>query len=264
MTTVGRVLTKRLRMPPGRLALVAVGALAGVFGAAGVALAETVVTGGGEVAPSTLPAERYAPVSLHVQIQASTDEPSGVPDRISKIELNFDDDGRITTRGLPTCKPAKIRHATIQLARQECRRARVGGGDATVVIPVGQGHVAEHATVNVFNGTRRNGNPTVLFHARADFGYTQLMVGTVRGSTAGPDFGKALVTPIQPIQLNAVLRDFEVTVRKTWKHRGQRRSYISARCNDPDRTLNVHAEFELGGGAQTQTGDVAQTCTVKG
>jgi hypothetical protein len=247
-----------------RAALVTVGALAGVLAAGGVALAETVVTGGGQVAPSTLPQTRYAPVAMNVQIHASTDEPSGVPDRLSKVELNFDDDGRITTNGLPTCKPAKIRFATIRLALQECGRARVGRGNATVVIPVGQSHVTEHATVNVFNGTRRNGNPTVLFHARADFGYTQLMVGTVRNSTAGPDFGKALITPIAPIQLNAVLRDLDVTVRKTWKFRGQRRSYISARCHDPDRALNVHAEFELNGGAQTQTGDVAQTCSVQG
>jgi len=240
------------------------GVVAGMFGAAGVALAETVVTGGGEVSPSSLPQTSYAPVSMHVEIHAATDEPSGVPDRLSRVELNFDDDGRITTKGLPACKPARIRHATIQLALQECRRARVGRGDATVVIPVGQGHVTEHATVNVFNGTARNGNPTILFHARADFGYTQLMVGTVRDSTAGPDFGKALSTPIQPIQLNAVLSDLDVTVRKTWTFRGKRRSYISARCSDADRTLNVHAEFELNGGAQTQTGDVAQTCLVTG
>ncbi len=247
-----------------RGAVIALGALAGVLTTGGIALADTVVTGGGEVAPSTLPAQRYAPVSMHVAIHASTDEPSGVPDRLSKVELNFDDDGRITTKGLPTCNPAKIRYATIQLALQECRRARVGRGDATVVIPVGQGGVTEHATVNVFNGTRRNGNPTVLFHARADFGYTQLMVGTVRDSTAGPDFGKVLSTPIPPIQLNAVVRDLDVTVRKTWKFRGQRYSYISARCHDPDRTLNVHARFELNGGAQTQTADVAQTCSVQG
>jgi hypothetical protein len=254
----------------GRAAPISLAALAGALGLSGFAVASTlggsatVVTGGGEVSPSTLPQTRYAPVAMDVEIHASTDDPTGVPDRINKVELNFDDDGRIATGGLKACNPGQIRDATIQLALKECRKARVGRGDATVVIPVGQGHTAEHAVVNVFNGTRRNENPRILFHARADFGYTELMVGTIRGSTAGPDFGKALVTPIQPIQLNAVLRDFEVTVRKTWKHRGQRRSYISARCHDRDRTLNVHAEFELGGGAQTQTGDVAQTCTVKG
>jgi hypothetical protein len=247
-----------------RVALVAAGAVAVLFGAAGIALAETVVTGGGEVSPSSLPETRYAPVSMQVEIQVSTDEPSGVPDRLSRIALNLDDDGRIATKGLPTCKPAKIRNATIRLALQECRDARVGRGDATVVIPVGQGHTAERATVNVFNGTRRNGNPTVLFHARADFGYTELMVGTIRKSAAGPDFGKVLTTPIPRIQLNAVLRDLEVTVRKAWRFRGTRRSYISARCHDPDRTLNVRARFELNGGAQTQTGDVAQTCSVQG
>jgi hypothetical protein len=238
-------------------------ALACILAVPAVAGRVTLVTGGGELRPSTLPETRYAPASIHVQIQVSTDEPTGVPDRLSRVELNLDDDGRITTKGLPRCKPARIRHATTRLALRECGRARVGRGEATVVIPVGQGHTTADAVVNVFNGTRLNGNPRVLFHARADFGYTQLMVGTIRNSTAGPDFGKVLSTTIPPIQLGAVLRDFEVTVRKTWRFRGPRRSYISARCHDPDRTLNVHARFELSGGALTQTGDVAQTCSVQ-
>jgi hypothetical protein len=238
-------------------------ALACIPAVPAVAGGATLVTGGGELRPSTLPETRYAPAWMHVEIHASTDDPSGVPDRLSKVELNLDDDGRITTNGLPMCKPARIRHATTRLALRECGRARVGRGEATVVISVGQGHTTADAVVNVFNGTRLNGDPRVLFHARADFGYTQLMVGTIRSSSAGSDFGKVLSATIPPIQLGAVISDLDIRVRKTWRFRGQRQSYISARCHDPDRTLNVHARFELSGGALTQTGDVAQTCSVQ-
>ena len=169
-----------------------------------------------------------------------------MPDRLSKVELNFDDDGRITTTGLPTCNPAKIRYATIQLALQECRRARVGRGDATVVIPVGQGGVTEHATVNVFNGTRRNGSPTVLFHARADFGYTRPHGRHRQRLDRRPGLrqGAQHPDPADPTECRREgsgrhrAQDLEV--------RGERYSYISARCPrsrpDPERPRPVRAE----------------------
>jgi hypothetical protein len=244
-----------------RVGLIALGALGALLGLTGVASADTVVVGGGEVSPSTLPASRFAPVSMRVQIEAQTDDPSGVPDRLSRIVLNFDDDGRITTTGLPTCKPIEIRYATLEHALRECRRARVGRGTATVVIPVGQSHATFDAIVNVFNGPKQGGDPTVLFHAEVEFGYRELLVGRVRDSTAGTDFGRALEVAVPPFQLGARIGSLETTINKRWRHRGKRLSYLSARCADPDRTLNVHGEFELNG-TQTQTGDVAQTCSV--
>ena len=63
----------------------------------------------------------------------------------------------------------------------------------------------------------------------------------------------------------AVFVDIRTTVKRTWRFRGKKMSYISARCHDGNRKLNVHGEFKvtIGGQTQTQTGDVVQTCRVK-
>ena len=253
------------RRPPRRAILVAVLALAGALSAVGVAIADTAVSGEGGITPSKLPKNKRAPVALTVIIQTTNDNPNGVPDPLTRVLLNFDDDGTIATKGLPTCK-RNINNTTTQQAMQMCGRAKVGGGEAIVRIPTGDTTNSEHtAVITAFNGPKKHGNPTILLHSRADdLGVTLVVVGTIKDSRAGSDYGKALDVPIPPLPAAAQLVRFETTVKKTWRYKGKKMSYVSASCHDGNHSLDVLGRAELGGAATSpQTATFSQKCTVK-
>ena len=255
------------RRRPGTRATVGVMALAGALGAVGIASGgppPTVITGGGELSPSTLPKNKLAPAALTVRINAETTNPSGVPDPMTNVLLNFDDDGTVTTKGLPICT-RNLENTTTAVAKSRCRSSLIGTGIAHALIPASPEPVTTTAQVSLFNGPKRGGNPTILLHNRADIGITVVLTGVIRNSTFGADFGKALDVTVGTLPAGAVFSDIRTTVKKTWKFRGKKMSYISASCHDRNRKLNVHGVFKvtIGGQSQTQTGDVVQTCRVK-
>jgi hypothetical protein len=248
-----------------RLAVAAAAlALAVALGAGGVASAVTNPGGSGEIMPNTLPKKRFAPVSLHIIVKLITDNPSGLPDPLTNLKLDFDDDGKLTTTGLAKCDPAQIEDTTTEAALAQCGDAQVGEGDALVRVPAGQTYQEFPATLTLFNGLKQNDNPTLVVHARADdLGFTQLVIGTIKDSKAGADFGKALNIPFPTLPANAVLSRFETTIHRTWTADGKRRSYLSARCHDKNRTLNVLATPSLNHQAPRLVGVFDQRCKVK-
>src|SRR5262245_31778114 len=87
-------------------------ALGGALSAVGIAVADTAVSGHGGISPSKLPKNKLAPASLNVVIETTNDNANGVPDPLTNVLLNFDDDGTIMTKGLKTCDPDKIVNTT--------------------------------------------------------------------------------------------------------------------------------------------------------
>jgi hypothetical protein len=253
--------------PRPRPTLIAVIALAGVLSAVGIALGgppPTVITGGGELNPSTLPKKKRAPAALTIRINSETTNPSGMPDPLRNVLLNFDDDGTLTTKGLPVCRQ-NLQNLMTEAARRRCRAAFIGKGRARALIPASPEPLVTNAVVSLFNGPPRGKKPTVLLHNSSNIGIILVLTGVIRNSTHGPDFGKALDVRVPVVPANAQFSSIRTTVKKTWRHRARKLSYISARCHDRNKKLNVHGEFEvnIGGQTQTQTGDVAQTCRVK-
>jgi hypothetical protein len=255
------------RKPPRRGVLVGIVGIVGALSAVGIASGgppPTVITGGGEITPSTLPKRSHAPAALTIRINSETTNPSGMPDPLTRVLLNFDDDGKVATKGLPVCR-ADLENTTTEVARQRCRSSLIGTGTARALIPATPDPLVTNAVVSVFNGPKRGKNPTVILHNRADINITVIIPGVIKNSRAGADFGHALDVAVPTLPASAQFSNIETTVKKTWRYRGKKMSYISARCHDANKKLNVHAEFKvnIGGQNQTQTGDVAQTCRVK-
>jgi hypothetical protein len=253
------------RRPRARSITFAVVALVGALGVTAIAVGgpppPTIVTGGGELKPSTLPKNKHAPAALTVRIDTETTNPNGVPDPVTNVLLNFDDDGKVTTTGLPVCR-ASLAGTTTEQARQACRSSMIGKGMAEAIAP---GDIPTDAVVTLFNGPKRGGNPTILLHNRAtELPITVVLQGVLRKSRAGRDFGPALDVPVE-LPPGAVFINIRTTVKKTWRYRGKKYSYVSARCHDANKRLNVHAEIDLtiDNVPQTQTGDVVQKCKVK-
>jgi hypothetical protein len=243
-----------MRMRKALVAAAAVG-LAGALSAVGISSAATNVTiqPSAGINPSNLPKQKFAPASLNVVVQSNVDSPGEVPVEVRKTTLNFDDDGRITTTGLAICRrsPAELQQMTTQQARAACRASIVGSGTARALIPPS---TTTNAVVSAFNGPKAGRNATILLHAQTDIGVIQVLRGTISKTNAG-DFGTRLTVPVPDLPAGAVLTRFETTVKKKWRHRGKTYNYITARCNDGNKTLNMRGTFDMATGPNQSSAD---------
>jgi hypothetical protein len=88
------------------------------------------------------------------------------PSSAAVFDIHAPDELKFNTKGLAQCDPESIRGQSPDNARSICDASFLGLGDATVFA----GGVLVPAEVSLFNGTRSNGNPTVLFHSSAGGG----------------------------------------------------------------------------------------------
>jgi hypothetical protein len=243
-----------MRMRKALVAAAAVG-LAGALSAIGISSAATTVTiqPSAGINPSNLPKQKFAPASLNVVVQSNVDSPGEIPDEVRNTRLEFDDDGRITTTGLATCNRsvAQLQQMTTQQARAACRASMVGTGTARALIPPA---TETGAVVSAFNGPKAGRNATILLHAQTDIGVIQVLRGTISKINAG-DFGTRLNVPVPDLPAGAVLTRFETTVKKKWRHRGKTYNYITARCNDGNKTLNMRGTFDMAAGPNQTSAD---------
>jgi hypothetical protein len=246
-----------MRMRKGFVVVAMVG-LAGALSAVGISSAATTVSisESDGIRPNNLPKNKFKAASLNVVVASTTDTPEEFPTAVTNTQIDFDDDGKITTKGLAVCR-RNLDNTTTEDARRMCRSSIIGRGTAEAVIPPG---VETDAVVTAFNGPKRGKNPTIRLHARTDVGITQVLTGTIRKLGKRGDFGHRLTVPVPPLPAGAVLTRFETTVNKKWRHKGKRMSYITARCKDGNKTLNMKARIALAAEPTPQNSTDTQRC----
>ncbi len=208
-------------------------ALIGVAGASQVRVGTLVVTADGGFTPQVLPKRKYAPIRFQGHAEITTTNGTAPP-AVQRIRLHFDRDGLLTTSGLATCAPSAIENADPQQARQVCAGALVGTGQvgATVGLP-GQSRVEVRSPLSLFNGTRLNGNPTVLAHAQTSYPSLQTYVMVVPVERLRGTFGYRATLEVPAIAGGyGALTRVAAKVGRRYRAGGRERSYISARCSD--------------------------------
>ncbi len=146
-------------------ALLAVGLAAGSASGARVVLGNIVVVADGSFHPKVLPKRAFAPIRIGGHATISTKDRT-TPPPLKTILLLFDRNGRLTTRGLPTCRAAALANETVVAARRTCRRAIVGTGRAKAILSFpGQAPIPATSPLTFFNGPRKGRDATVVIHA---------------------------------------------------------------------------------------------------
>lgn len=190
------------------------------------------------IKPKKLPRRGFAPATLEVTTKTtSTTNPSGVPIPARRAVVDFDRNARLFTRGLPTCNPRRLQSTSTEQARSLCGRAQIGSGKATVLLPLGAQLFVEPTVVTAFHGPREGRRPTVLLHAYgvAPVQTTLVLSGPVSNFNR-QGFGPRIDLTIPKIAGGAgALTDFHVRISKRWRFKGQRRSFVSARCTSSRR-----------------------------
>lgn len=222
--------------------------------------------------PTKLPKTAYKAGALIVHTHAHYAHPGSVTQGgyTDHAQLYFDNDGKLNPNGIPRCDKADVTgNITMKQAMARCGSSKVGAGTAQALA----GPTTVKGCALVFNGKpTASGQPTDLIFTRFNVSVPSsiscanpasnnsgnasvLLIGTVKQNPAslGPDFqgGKMLDVPNIPRSLP--LSDFLVTT--------QRGSYITARCHDANKQLNIKGKFTYSDG-QSDTVASAKPCTV--
>jgi hypothetical protein len=185
-----------------------------------------------QIRPKKLSKTKLTPATLEVTtLTTSTTDPSGVPIPAVHATLDFDRYARLYTKGLPTCDSGKLQSQSTEVAEQACGSAKIGTGHATAYLKAGKVYEVPQ-TVTAFNGVPKGGKPTILLHT---YGTSPLQVSLVLEGTVS-NYGKEGYGPRLDLDIPLIaggtgaLKEFNVKIDKKWRFKGEKRSFISAKC----------------------------------
>ena len=239
---------------------------AGTAAALKIRAGDLILNADGGFAPKALPKHTDAPITIHGGGKLST--VSGeLPPIVEYLVIEFDRHGSVQTAGLPVCARRRLVATTVAAARRNCPGAIVGEGfgSAIVAFPE-QKPIPVSSPITLFNGPRRNGDPTVYAHAYTTVpAPTTFIVPVVIETIHNGVYGyrtKARIPKIaggfgHPISGS-------LKIGRKWTFKGRRHSYVNARCETGHLQARAEVTFKKeGAGATFLTGTFVKPCTVR-
>ena len=224
-----------------RLLLISAALLALACGAAAEAGAETpsIATAGnlelaieGGLTPKLLPSRQLAPVTLHVDGLLRTADGSPPP-ALRQIVLDSDRNAVVNAAGLPACSAGKLRATSTEQAIAACPKAIVGRGTTEVEVAFPeQAPFTAVGPLVFFNGGVRGGTTTVYAHAYVSVPAPTAVVVTLKVTKESKGrFGLHTVATVPLIAGGAgSVVAFDLKIDRTFEYRGERMSFLEARC----------------------------------
>ncbi len=252
--------TKPKRIAIALLALVALGAAVIANASADtVRVGNLVITIEGGFTPTKLPKKTPAPISLNVKGSLKTEDGTHPP-ALKTLDLLFDRNGHLNTKGLATCTPAKLQSTLTEQAKKACPAALVGSGkvSAEIALPE-QAPFTASGPLLIFNGAPKGNKQVLIFHVYAHVPAPTTFVTTALISKHSGKYGtEAQVTIPTIVGGQGSLTAFSATLKKSWTYKGKKESLLLASC--PTGSLVAHGEFTFVDGTRA-SGDVVRPCT---
>jgi hypothetical protein len=220
----------------------------------------------GKLTPRSLPRTGLAPVRVAV---GATIVPNAgaTPPPLQEIQIEINRHGRFDLTGLPSCRYDEIQPASTRNALASCKSSLVGKGrfSSTVLQPEAAPFPAE-GTLYAFNGTYK-GRPAILAHV---YGTTPIPTSYTIPFTiskASGDYGTTLTAPMPNVGNEwGFITGLSLNLGRSFKYRGERRSYVTAGCPAPS---GIHiAPFDFARatfnfGTERVTSTLRRTCTAR-
>jgi hypothetical protein len=249
------------------LALVAISlGIAAVASGLTVRAGELILTADGGFTPKALPRYEDAPITIYGGGKLST--VSGeLPPVVETLTIEFDRHGHIETDGLAVCTSGKLQSTTPAQARRNCPGAIVGKGTGSAIVQFPESKpIPISSPITIFNGPKQGGNDTVFAHA-----YTTVPVATT------------FIVPVVIEKINKGVYGYRTKARipriaggaghpisgslkigRKWTYKGQKHSYVNARCESGRLQARVRVDFkDEGAGATVLRGSFLRICKVK-
>ncbi len=224
----------------------------------------------GGISPTALPRSQPAPIGVRVAggIRSASGQEESLP-QLRTIRVAINRRGVLFYRGLSVCDVAEIQPATEPAARRICGDSIVGSGHVAVQIHLpGQPPFPVTAPLLAFNGPRRHGQKLILaqVYSKQPPGAFVITFEVARRQGL---FGTVMSTSLPPSAREwAYLTHFDMTLRRTWRYRGARRSFVSAACPAPAAFHSAifplaRATYGFADGRRLTTSEAGR-CTVRG
>ncbi|MET0557923.1 MAG: hypothetical protein ABW065_04550 [Solirubrobacterales bacterium] len=187
----------------------------------------------GGISPSKLPRTELAPVTVTMSGKIATTDRT-TPPKLERIVLAINKQGRLETKGLPTCSLAKLNSLPSSEAKRVCAGALVGHGNVTsrVSLP-GQGAFASNADLLAFNG-KLNGHQAVLAQVSSGAPLPLTYVIGFEVTKSKGTFGTTLTATLPPIASEyGYISAFSLALSRRYEAGGKQRSFASASCPAP-------------------------------
>ena len=222
----------------------------------------------GRFVPQALPRDRDAPISVDLSGRIRTTDGS-LPPQLRRVSIAVNRYGRLSTQGLPTCGAAELEATSPALALARCRDALVGRGHfgAQIELPEAAPFPAEGSML-AFNG-RSGGGPAVFLHIHGSnpIDITVILTFQIRHRREGK-FGTIFTARIPRIASDlGYVTDLSLGFGRRYRHRGEARSFLSARCAAPAGFPGALFSFARGiflfADGKRVTTTLARDCTVR-
>ncbi len=221
-----------------------------------------VIVADAKVTPKKLPARKRGPAALtgkvSIRHQDGTDPPG-----LRRVVIDLDEQLVLRTRGLKRCGPKRLADTTTRQARRRCRAAVVGTGVAQARLHLpGAEPVDLTSRLLAFNGPRRGGNPSLVIHARFPVPVpTTYVVPAPITNIRGGLYRKRITADIPVVaDGNGDLTGFKMKLKRTWRKKGKRHSYLRAHCMAGYFATRGVLRFE---GTTMANGSVLSNCSRK-
>jgi hypothetical protein len=251
----------------------ALAAVATTLVGGGIAAAELTQHGGlrlsfnGGFTPHALPRDREAPVTVNLSGSVKTVDGSRPP-QLRRMSIAVNRYGRISTVGLPTCLPGTLEATSSDAALERCRGALVGYGRFGANVDFPDLVFPVEGRMLAFN-SRTAGRPAIALHVHGSnpVEATVVLIFRISHPQRGR-FGTVLSTRIPRIAADlGYVTDLSLTFGRRYRHRGEPRSFISARCAAPAGFPGALFSFARGSfafaGGKTLTTTLARDCRVR-
>lgn len=195
-------------------------------------IGDLVIDGRGGFKPELLPKHHDAPIKIYGGGKVSTHS-GNLPPILDTIEFEFDKHGHVDTAGIEVCTAGKLQATDVPAARKACPNAIVGKGfgRATVAFPE-QAYIPVSSPITAFNGPKKNGFDTILFHAFTTVPVsTTFIVPVVIEKIHNGIYGyrvKAKIPKIAGGYGHPI--SGRLTVERKTRVKGKLHSYVNARC----------------------------------
>jgi hypothetical protein len=210
----------------------------------------------GKMKPKKLPRKGAAPISVSVGGEISTTDES-LPPELKEMRIELNREGVLDSKGLPVCPYPKIQPGSTSRALSGCRSSLVGEGSFSADITLaGQEPYPTQGRLVVFNG-EKGGKPVLYGHIYSPkpFATSFVIVFSLSKQKSGT-YGTTLSAKLpKAMKAWGRLTGLEMTLSRTYRVKGKKRSFISAGCPAPKGFNQVafplaRTSFEFAGGAR--------------
>jgi hypothetical protein len=217
--------------------------------------------------PHALPREVNVPVRVELSGSVRTVDGSRPP-QLRRMSIAVNRYGKISTRGLPVCPASRLEATSSDAALANCRSALVGRGRFGANVDFPDLTFPVEGRMLAFN-SRARGRPAIALHVYGSnpVEATVVLIFRISHPTRGR-FGTVLSTRIPRIASDlGYVTDLSLSFDRRYRHEGESRSFVSARCAAPAGFPGALFTFAKGSFAfangQTLSATLVRDCLVR-